>query len=140
MRLSEQRAESFQNRVADAITWFAGSMWFVYLHVALFAYWLLTRGFPFGDPFPYGLLTMVVSLEAIFLSTFVMISQNRADSRRQVLASHEWELVQEESAQNEELLRISNQLLILTREVHSLTSQVHSSMNLAPPGTSVERS
>ncbi len=125
MRLGEERAASMQNRAADGITWFAGSMWFVYLHVALFTFWLLTDGGPFDDPFPYGLLTMIVSLEAIFLSTFVMISQNRADARRQALADHEWMLVQDEEKQNEELLAISHQLLDLTRQVHTLTGEVH---------------
>lgn len=125
----EQRAASAQNRAADGITWFAGSMWFVYLHIALFAYWLLTDGMPFDDPFPYGLLTMIVSLEAIFLSTFVMISQNRADGRRQVLADHQWRLVQDEGHQNEELLLISKQLLDLTQQVHSLTTEVHKAVN-----------
>ena len=125
IRLGERRAASFQNRVADGITGFAGSMWFVYLHVGLFAYWLLTDGTPFNDPFPYGLLTMIVSLEAIFLSTFVMISQNRADLRRQVLADHQWQLVQDEEQQNEELLDISKQLLELTQQVHALTTEMH---------------
>ncbi len=129
----EERAASVQNRAADAITWFAGSMWFVYLHIALFAYWLLTDGLPFDDPFPYGLLTMIVSLEAIFLSTFVMISQNRADGRRQVLADHQWRLVQEEGVQNEELLGISKQLLDLTQQVHTLTTELH---NAAKAGLS----
>ena len=73
--LAERRAASLQNRIADGITWFAGSMWFVYLHIVIFTYWVITSGRPFvSDPFPFGLLTMVVSLEAIFLSTFVMIS------------------------------------------------------------------
>ena len=67
------------------------------------------------DPFPFGLLTMVVSLEAIFLSTFVMISQNRADVKRQVLADHQWEMVQAEERQNEELLALSSQILALTQ-------------------------
>jgi len=125
IRLGEERAAKMQNRAADGITWFAGSMWFVYLHIALFAYWLSTDGMPFDDPFPYGLLTMIVSLEAIFLSTFVMISQNRADARRQVLADHQWMLVQDEEKQNEELLTISRQLLDLTRQVHTLTGEVH---------------
>jgi uncharacterized membrane protein len=128
VRLGEQRAASVQNRAADGITWFAGSMWFVYLHLCVFGYWLLTKGFPFADPFPYGLLTMIVSLEAIFLSTFVMISQNRADARRQVLANHQWQLVQDEEKQNEELLTISRRLLQLTQEVHSLTTELHSAM------------
>ena len=132
IRLSEQRAASFQNRMADGITWFAGSMWFVYLHIAVFGFWLATRGGPFNDPFPYGLLTMIVSLEAIFLSTFVMISQNRADARRQVLADHEWALVQDEEKQNEELLAISRQLLDLTRQVHTLTGEVHRAVRAVP--------
>jgi uncharacterized membrane protein len=76
------RAESAQNRVADKITVFAGSMTFVYIHIIWFGCWI-----GFGvEHYPYGLLTMIVSLEAIFLSTFVMISQNRADAKRQVVA------------------------------------------------------
>jgi len=126
MTLTEQRARSIQNRAADAITWFAGSMWFVYLHIAIFSYWIVTDGHPFiDDPFPFGLLTMIVSLEAIFLSTFVMISQNRADVRRQVLADHQWQMVQDEERQNEELLGISKRLLDLTQEIHALTTAVH---------------
>ena len=66
---------------------------------------------------------MIVSLEAIFLSTFVMISQNRADAKRQVLADHEWETVQTEEAQNETLITISNQILELTKAIHALTTQ-----------------
>jgi uncharacterized membrane protein len=73
------------------------------------------------EKFPFGLLTMLVSLEAIFLSTFVMISQNRADEKRQVLADHQWMLVQQEESQNEELLSISRQILDLTREIHRLS-------------------
>ena len=126
LSLAEQRAASIQNRISDGITWFAGSMWFVYLHILIFGYWILTSGRPFvDDPFPFGLLTMIVSLEAIFLSTFVMISQNRADARRQVLADHQWMLVQDEGKQNEELLSISKQLLELTLQVHTLTTAVH---------------
>ena len=68
----------------------------------------------------FGLLTMIVSLEAIFLSTFVMISQNRADEKRQVLADHQWQTVQEEEQQNEQLLRLSTQILELTKAIHAL--------------------
>jgi hypothetical protein len=76
------RAESAQNRIADKITVFAGSMTFVYIHIIWFGCWI-----GFGvEEYPYGLLTMIVSLEAIFLSTFVMISQNRADAKRQIVA------------------------------------------------------
>jgi uncharacterized membrane protein len=96
---AEQRGERAQNRIADRITAFAGSMAFVYLHVIWFAGWI-----GFGvEQYPFGLLTMIVSLEAIFLSTFVMISQNRADAKRQVLADEEWRTVQNEDRQNDEL-------------------------------------
>ena len=75
-------------------------MMFVYLHILWFGSWIL-----FGvESYPYGLLTMIVSLEAIFLSTFVMISQNRADAKRQVVANLEWKTVREEDKQNRELL------------------------------------
>ncbi|HVG45584.1 MAG TPA: DUF1003 domain-containing protein [Longimicrobium sp.] len=84
LRLREEtaRKRTFQAHLADIITWFSGKMLFVYLHVVWFGAWILVNhGLlpPFRpfDPFPYGLLTMIVSLEAIFLSTFVLISQNR---------------------------------------------------------------
>jgi len=90
-------------------------MLFVYIHVAWFGLWI-----GFGvEGYPYGLLTMIVSLEAIFLSTFVMISQNRADAKQQVIADQEWKTVQEEDQQNRELLDLSNQILALTKEVHA---------------------
>ena len=113
----KKRAEVRQNRIADAITTFAGSMLFVYLHIIWFGCWI---GFGVED-YPFGLLTMIVSLEAIFLSTFVMISQNRADARRQVIADHQWKTVQEEDKQNVELLDLSRQILALTKEVRALT-------------------
>ena len=59
---------------------------------------------PFKDVFPYGLLTMIVSFEAIFLSTFMMTSQNRADVKRQVLADHERAMIQDEERQKQQLL------------------------------------
>ena len=90
-------------------------MAFVYLHIIWFGCWI-----GFGvEEYPFGLLTMIVSLEAIFLSTFVMISQNRADAKRQALADEQWRTVQEEDTQNEELLDLSKQILELTREVHA---------------------
>jgi uncharacterized membrane protein len=119
---AHERADLFGNRVADAITRFAGSMTFVYLHVIWFGCWI-----GFGvESYPYGLLTMIVSLEAIFLSTFVMISQNRADAKQQVLADQEWRTVQEEDQQNRELLVLSNQILALTREVHAFATEQRS--------------
>ena len=114
---AQQRAESLQNRVADGITTFAGSMMFVYIHLLWFAVWIIFR----VEKYPFGLLTMIVSLEAIFLSTFVMISQNRADSKRQVLADHQWEFVQTEEKQNEQLIDLSKKILDLTTAIHQLT-------------------
>jgi uncharacterized membrane protein len=114
---ARQRAESAQNRIADRITTFAGSMQFVYLHVIWFASWI---GFSI-EGYPYGLLTMIVSLEAIFLSTFVMISQNRTDQKRQIIANQQWKTVLEEDRQNEELLELSNQILALTKTIHEQT-------------------
>ncbi len=120
----EQRKEGLQSRIADAITGFAGSMSFVYVHIVWFAVWIGGG----VEKYPYGLLTMIVSLEAIFLSTFVMISQNRADSRRQVLADAQWEMIQEERKQNEAIIaqgkaieRLSESILKLTEEMHAVT-------------------
>lgn len=81
LRLKAARERNLQDRLADTITSFSGRMVFVYVHVVWFGVWVLLNTGHMGvrpfDPFPYGLLTMVVSLEAIFLSTFVLISQNR---------------------------------------------------------------
>jgi len=115
---AKERAESAQNRIADQITRFAGSMWFVYIHIVWFGCWIGLG----AEKYPYGLLTMIVSLEAIFLSTFVMISQNRADAKRQVIADQQWQTVKEEDRQNQELLDLSNQILELTKLIHAHTS------------------
>ncbi|MFE2065382.1 DUF1003 domain-containing protein [Streptomyces sp. NPDC059467] len=85
-----------QDRVADAITVWAGSMGFVYLHALWFTVWIVCNEGAFGesavwDPYPFGLLTMIVSLEAIFLSTFVMVSQNRQAARENVRADLDFE-------------------------------------------------
>jgi len=114
---AEERADDAQNRISDKITGFSGSMAFVYIHVIWFGCWI-----GFGvEKYPFGLLTMIVSLEAIFLSTFVMISQNRADAKRQVIADQQWKTVQEEDHQNKELLELSKHILHLTKEVRTLT-------------------
>jgi len=104
LRHAEERRKSLENRVADQITRFAA--------------WIILG----VEHYPYGLLTMIVSLEAIFLSTFVMISQNRADEKRQVLADHQWQTVQEEEQQNEQLLHLSNQILELTKAIHAMNT------------------
>ena len=122
-----ERATSLQSRIADVITGFAGSMSFVYVHIAWFAFWILLP----VEKYPYGLLTMIVSLEAIFLSTFVMISQNRADARRQVFADQQYEMIQEEKKQNVELIEQGKRIQQLTESVLALTQEVHASMKKA---------
>jgi uncharacterized membrane protein len=81
--------EQAQHRVADAISRFAGSIPFVYIHIVWFTVWVVINLGVFGasiefDRFPFGLLTMVVSLEAIFLSTFILITQNRQEARSEL--------------------------------------------------------
>jgi uncharacterized membrane protein len=107
---AERRAKSLQNRIADAITAFAGSMPFVYVHVVVFAGWML-----FLESNPWPTLTLVVSLEAIFLSTFVMIGQNRAAAFQQAKADHDF-------IEQEMELKTNTQL---TREIHLLTTELH---------------
>jgi uncharacterized membrane protein len=114
-----ERAKNVQNRIADRITIFAGSMAFVYIHIVWFGSWIALG----VEHYPYGLLTMIVSLEAIFLSTFVMISQNRADGRRALLAAQEYQSVQLEEKQNEELLTLSKQILDLTTAIQQMTAK-----------------
>ena len=112
---AQKRADNVQNRIADRITAFSGSMLFVYIHIVWFASWIGFR----VEHYPFGLLTMIVSLEAIFLSTFVLISQNRTDAKRQVIANLEWKTVREEDRQNRELIDLSNQILELTKAIHA---------------------
>jgi uncharacterized membrane protein len=92
-------------------------MWFAYLHIAWFSIWIALG----IERYPYGSLTMIVSLKAIFLSTFVMISQNRPDDARRHLADQEWRMVRSEEQQNVELIGLSNQILDLTKAIHQLT-------------------
>ena len=112
-----RRAASAQLRIADAITRFAGSMPFVYIHAVAFAVWML---FVESDPWPK--LTLIVSLEAIFLSTFVMIGQNRQASFQQAKADHDFVAQEQELHSNTEL----------TRQIHALTTEIHSRVVTAP--------
>ena len=106
----QRRAKDLQLRIADWITGFAGSMHFVYLHIALFAIWML-----FIEKSPWPTLTLIVSLEAIFLSTFVMIGQNRQGAFQQAKADHDY-------AEQELELKTNTQL---TREIDQLTTELH---------------
>jgi low affinity Fe/Cu permease len=134
---AEEQASKTQTRIADSITRFAGSMAFVYIHIVWFSTWI-----GFGvEKYPFGLLTMIVSLEAIFLSTFVMISQNRSDAKRQVVADEQWTTVQEEDQQNRQLLDISNQILELTKAVNTYVAAAgHGQADRADPNGSAPAS
>jgi uncharacterized membrane protein len=104
------RMADLQLRVADAITKFAGSMMFVYIHVVIFAIWMVAVEV---DPWPK--LTLVVSLEAIFLSTFVMIGQNRQAEFAQRKADHDY-------SQEEAELHLNTEL---TKSIHDLAKEIH---------------
>ena len=106
----EKRASDAQLRIADKITAFAGSMNFVYLHVVLFALWMLVF-----EKSPWPTLTLIVSLEAIFLSTFVMIGQNRQAAFQQVKSDRDYKDVNTLLTENTQLTRAINQM---TEELH----------------------
>lgn len=106
----EKRAANIQLRIADKITSFAGSMRFVYIHAVLFAVWMIVF-----EKSPWPTLTLVVSLEAIFLSTFVMIGQNRQAAFQQAKADHDFNAQEAELKDNTDL----------TRAIHLLTQQIH---------------
>jgi uncharacterized membrane protein len=115
----EQRAHDFEDRVADAITAFAGSMRFVYIHIIWFSAWLILG----IEDYPYGLLTMIVSLESVFWSTFVLISQNRSDEKSQVLADDQWRTVQDQQEENHQLIQTASRILELTTDIHASTTR-----------------
>ena len=105
-----RRAADVQLRIADHITAFAGSMRFVYIHAVAFAVWMLVF-----ERSPWPTLTLIVSLEAIFLSTFVMIGQNRQAAFQQTKADHDYKGVNTLLTENTELTRI----------IHELTEELH---------------
>jgi uncharacterized membrane protein len=118
--VKRQTVHTYEDRLADSITQFAGSMTFVYLHVVWFGTWLLInlgllvsmglKLVPF-DPFPFGLLTLVVSLEAIFLSTFVMIAQNRLSAIADARAQADYEIDRKAEAEVAKILHLLEALV-----------------------------
>src|SRR5271163_2494958 len=115
---AKQRRAKIQLRLADQITGFASSMNFVWIHAALFAVWMVVL-----EKSPWPTLTLVVSLEAIFLSTFVMIGQNRQSAFQQSRADHDFETQELELKTNTDL----------TRQIHVLTQELH--RRLIPRGS-----
>ena len=106
----KQQADKVQAWIADKITAYAGSMQFVYVHIVVFAIWIA-----FIESRPWPTLTLIVSLEAIFLSTFVMIGQNRQAAFQQAKADHDYNSQELELKTNTQL----------TREIHTLTVELH---------------
>lgn len=119
------------DRLSDFITGFAGNMNFVYFHVLWFGSWLLINTGQMGhihvfDPYPFGLLTTTVSLEAIFLATFVMISQNRAAQKSEIRAQLDYETdVQSER----EIAIIMRTLLRIAEKNHVNTDDLRTEMD-----------
>jgi uncharacterized membrane protein len=115
-----ERASHLQLRIADGITKFAGSMMFVYLHAVIFVIWMLAI-----ERSPWPTLTLIVSLEAIFLSTFVMIGQNRQASFQQAKADHDFTEQELELKTNTEI----------TRQIHTLTEELSRRLIAQPSGS-----
>ncbi|MCP2341474.1 DUF1003 domain-containing protein [Actinomadura rupiterrae] len=113
--VEKERAADLQLRVADLITRFAGSMMFVYIHAALFAVWMV-----FFEKSPWQTLTLIVSLEAIFLSTFVMIGQNRQAEFARRKADHDYEAQELELRHNTQVTEIVHRL---TQEIHAAVAE-----------------
>jgi uncharacterized membrane protein len=126
--------QSLADRLAVRITDFAGSMRFVYLHIGWFVLWIVVNGgllVAIGiaalqfDPFPFGLLTLIVSLEAIFLSTFVMIAQNRQSALADARAEADYAINVRAEAE-------------VARLLHLMEALVAHTLETAPRGASLE--
>jgi uncharacterized membrane protein len=121
-KLDAERAKHLELRLADHITAFVGSMPFVYIHILLFGAWMLVF-----ERSPWPTLTLAVSLEAIFLSCFVMIGQNHQSAFQQAKADHEYLMGEQELKLNTDL----------TRAIHELTTQVHERIMGSPSAGTV---
>ena len=123
--VAERRAADVQLRIADGITKFAGSMMFVYVHIVVFAVWMLVL-----ERSPWPTLTLVVSLEAIFLSTFVMIGQNRQAAFQQAKANHDFLTSEQELHTN----------TALTEAIHAMIQNMQGQLVLGQPPTTGQSS
>jgi uncharacterized membrane protein len=111
-----EEIEGIHLKIADKITEWSGNIWFVYIHIIWFGLWIWINlgDSPFTarvfDPYPFGLLTMIVSLEAIFLATFIMISQNLLSKKNAMRDEHEYQV-------NLETERNVAEILALVKEI-----------------------
>jgi uncharacterized membrane protein len=124
LNIEFEKIETLELKLADKITEFSGSMGFVYLHTVWFGLWIgmnegwFGRQFAF-DPYPYGLLTMIVSLEAIYLATFIMISQNIFGKKAELRAEHEYEINLKAEKEVAEILTMVKEI----KEEYSITKK-----------------
>jgi uncharacterized membrane protein len=124
IKFAAERAANIQLRIADRITAFAGSMWFVYLHAIVFLAWMVLF-----EKSPWPTLTLVVSLEAIFLSTFVMIGQNRQAAFQQRKADHDFVEEDQELKRNTQL---TQEIAELTRKIDLATTELQQRVAVQP--------
>jgi uncharacterized membrane protein len=127
----KKRADNWQLRLADRITAFAGTMTFVWIHVAIFGAWVASGLFG-ADNYPFQFLTFVVSLEAIFLSTFVLIGQNRQAAFQQAKADHDFHAEDMELKLNTDLTR---SIHTMTQEIYAITQELRPKAGGAEPRT-----
>lgn len=133
-----ENIESFSLHMADLIAEFAGNIWFVLLHVIWFSLWIyINDGHPlFGiqpfDPHPYGLLTMVVSLEAIFLSMFILISQNRSAQKSELRAELDYQVNLKTEKDVSEVLSILREIREETKAIEKDTTEILEEAHLEP--------
>ena len=128
VKQARKRAEDAQLRLADKITAFAGSMTFVWVHCAIFAFWIASGLFG-ADRYPFQFLTFVVSLEAIFLSTFVMIGQNRSAAFQQAKADHDFQTEELELQTNTEITKAIHSMVV---EIHQIAEALRAASGGAP--------
>jgi len=139
VRLKTVREQGIQGRLANGITGFSGSMTFFYVHIVWFCGWIVVNtghaGIAPFDPFPYGLLTMVVSLEAIFLTTFVLISQNlsgKETERLTDLGLHTALITEHELTRVLQMLRAIQSTIGITNDADSNLADADLEMETRP--------
>lgn len=128
-----EKIETGSIKVANWIAEVSGSIWFVFFHVVWFGFWVYTNTVPWGfqfDPFPFGLLTMIVSLEAIFLSTFILMSQNIQSERSELRAELDYQTNLKTEKDVAEVLSILRQMLEEERLIVRTTSEVLQDANI----------
>jgi len=138
-----KRFRNAETKLADLITRFAGSMTFVYVHIIWFTFWIVFSE-QIGDPFPYGLLTMIVSLEAIFLATFIMVAQNRqaelAEERDREEDAEQEEIAEDIEDIQQEFDEIQEDLSEVRRLIEKIEARLPSAQEQATKPSEKEKS